>query len=331
MCWKLVICMALAGSALQCATRAASTTAAAPRASGHAAGASFTTTRFDWPVPGTVRVEQHRSKDQRKASFRYELHVCPHASDSLSVNMTGMQVIFIEGLDKADPRYPKMAAMLAKLISDLPTLLVSKDGRAVDVLGIERVLENLKATRVAMEKAERGEPDPSAAEPVPDAQLIQRLKNRASDPWRTWVEQWTRWPALASARASTRERLLGFGAQPMVEARRKQQGSDLRAAQLELTYVVDPLPLDELQGRFQVVELLEEEEKLALKPRLTVTREADIDLQTLRPRRALERRVQEVFIDGERVRDEQSDEYLFDFNAPPPPCTSSARSGSGWR
>jgi hypothetical protein len=156
--------------------------AAAPKAEAPAAGPEL---RFAWPTPSRVTVTERILKKGKNSVVRYDATLSARKGGGYELKLDKFQFVEMEGRDVTKGQLPPELKAATALAGAIPTLVISAEGQAVDVVGMEEAVERA-LTMVPNEKGMRDQVRAMLSQPA----MVQAMKQRASDFWGAWVGAW---------------------------------------------------------------------------------------------------------------------------------------------
>lgn len=139
--------------------------------------------KFAWPVPGSVWVTEASTKGGQTAQVRYQVTLARDAkSKNLLLRLQNFSIVRIEGVDLKDPKMKKDLDQANKLAAAIPTLVISPEGRFVDVVEYEAMVDKVIASLPGL--------DPSVARMLKAPATITMMKQKSIDFWLIWVGAW---------------------------------------------------------------------------------------------------------------------------------------------
>lgn len=139
--------------------------------------------KFAWPVPGSVWVTEASTKGGQTAQVRYEVTLTRDPkSKNLHLRLQNFSIVRIEGVDLKDPKMKKDLDQANKLAAAIPTLVISPEGRFVDVVEYEAMVDKVIASLPGL--------DPSVARMLKAPTTIAMMKQKSIDFWLIWVGAW---------------------------------------------------------------------------------------------------------------------------------------------
>lgn len=135
--------------------------------------------RFAWPVPAQALVTVEASKAGHSVSSSLTLKVSQDAEALTRLDFSDARLLTVDGRDLL----PDEEHTFGPLAAAMPSLLVDKAGRVVEVLGLEPLTEGLVA---ASPEAGRAGLRRALASPRVQADL----KAKAAEDWQAWVGLW---------------------------------------------------------------------------------------------------------------------------------------------
>lgn len=149
-----------------------------------AAAESF---RFDWPVPGEVRVTAHAEKRGEQSTAAYTVRLEPLADGELGARFEDFRFLNLNGVDATEASVAAQLGPLTALTSALPTLRLSPDGQYLGTAGLEAVTERVFA-------ALEGQLDPATLarlrEQFASPRMRALMQQKSGELWNAWVGAW---------------------------------------------------------------------------------------------------------------------------------------------
>jgi hypothetical protein len=156
--------------------------AVSPKAEAPAAGPEL---RFAWPTPSRVTVTERILKKGKSSVVRYDATLSARKGGGYELKLDKFQFVEMEGRDVTKGQLPPELKAATALAGAIPTLVLSAEGQAVDVVGMEEAVERA-LTMVPNEKGMRDQVRSMLSQPA----MVQAMKQRAADFWSAWVGAW---------------------------------------------------------------------------------------------------------------------------------------------
>lgn len=140
---------------------------------------------FNWPVPGRALVTERVLRRGRNATLSYEVAVA-RAPDgmNLTIALENLHFTAVEGMNLRDPRVQKELAPALELAAKVPPLVVSPEGRFLDFIDFEAMLDRMIGTQPA------GADRDAIEKLMKSKEMIGSLKQKSSEFWKAWVAVW---------------------------------------------------------------------------------------------------------------------------------------------
>jgi hypothetical protein len=202
---------------------------------------------------------------------------------------------------------------MLKIASALPSLLVSPEGRFLDIVGYEAMIDRLMADDPP------GPQRDAVAAMMKSPKMVAALKQRSAEFWYTWVGLWAEHDLAPGDKASARMRLPAFRLQlPSTIEHAGREGSAVR---LRFSAAPDgKTDRAEIAGAIDgmIDEVAPGQPRKGVLPRLDVMRfqihaEVLTEPRTLRPRSATYDRELTVKQEGKETSSTEHHEYRFDW------------------
>jgi hypothetical protein len=157
-------------------------TRAPPKATAPEAGPTL---RFAWPSPSRVSVTERILKKGKRSVVGYDALLSPRPGGGYEVKIDKFQFLEMEGRALPQgPLPPELKAAVA-MAGAFPTLVLSAEGEVVDVVGMEEVIQRTLPL-IPEEKGMREQVRKALSQPA----MVEMMKQRMGDFWRTWVGAW---------------------------------------------------------------------------------------------------------------------------------------------
>lgn len=269
-----------------------------------------TRVQFAWPVPSVVTIEEMTQKTGAPTTrIRYKLDVKRGSDDVLHLSTRDFELLGLGEFDVSDPALAAQMNQAREQLALRPKFSVDADGRFVDILEREALIEavlRMGAARDGRTPEETERVRQAFNQPV----FAKQLRNLAVNPWQAWVGLWisTQLPAPGATRvvpavaSSGKRTIINHG--PIADAPGHvklsyEQKVDLREQMAEIKAATTP-PADgskmpDVESAWQRFES-----------------EVEIEVATGRPRRAKTRAVKYSKFEGIEARTtEELTEYRF--------------------
>lgn len=155
----------------------------APGASANGAASKHAAMRFRWPAPGVVVVHEAAEKKGDTAEMVYELHSCPNG-DGTRVRYRRFRFTTFNGQPASEPALAQALAQATAIAKLVPDLRIGKDGRIVEVEGLDAAFAAVMKTIVEPEIRSTME------RLVKDPKMAALIQSKSKDIWRSWVGAW---------------------------------------------------------------------------------------------------------------------------------------------
>jgi hypothetical protein len=141
---------------------------------------------FAWPLPAKVTVTDKSTRGDTSAKLRYQVTLTRYKEgDALALRLDKFEFLEVGGQDARGPALRKDLREAMEAASALPTILVSPDGRFLDVVDIEAMIDKLVRSS-KMPPKERANLTKTMKSPV----MLATLKARSAEFWSVWVGIW---------------------------------------------------------------------------------------------------------------------------------------------
>jgi hypothetical protein len=151
--------------------------------------------RFAWPLPAKVSVIETTLKEDTTAQLRYRVSLARDQSGgALGLRIDDFAFVKMGGVDLENPETKKELQKVLALASAIPTLVISPEGKVLDIAGYEEMVP--KVLKLITDKNERAVTERILRSP----QTIQIMKQKSAEFFSLWVSFWLEHP-LAPGRS----------------------------------------------------------------------------------------------------------------------------------
>lgn len=158
--------------------------------------------KFAWPVPSRVTVDEGVVKKGKTAKIRYDMVLSKQKEgENLELHFENFKFLELDGQDVSTPEAraalgPVLGpafGQVAALQGAMPSLLLTPEGKVVDVVGLDELIDRMLGIV--------GKEDPKMREALGSVMhspmMLNQIKQKSKDFWRVWVETWIGAPTAA--------------------------------------------------------------------------------------------------------------------------------------
>ncbi|MCB9918796.1 MAG: hypothetical protein H6832_10380 [Planctomycetes bacterium] len=182
--------------------------------------------KFDWPLPGTVTVTEHATKNGKTMHMRYQVHVRPREASKdggpedsdakeLLVSLRSFEFLKLDDMDLTKPEIREQLAPALALSAAIPDLVIDAHGAYRGTIGMDETIRRVVAE---LTKNEGGHGDAKAAQmrtALESPSMRATLEASAGQFWDAWVGSWIQWDVPAGKQREQSTKLpLGTFAMP---------------------------------------------------------------------------------------------------------------------
>jgi hypothetical protein len=180
--------------------------------------------RFDWPVPGSVRVEKVGVKRGNQATLRYRLELQPAAESTIRVRQRDFEFVTVNGQDATTPAMKQKLASAMAMTQAVPDLVVDPAGEYLRIDGLDAMMESFSR----FQRDQKGQSEAETQrilKAMRTPEVTAALQQACSKDWSAWVGAWVGFDVPPGEQAEEVGEVPVFGATLPAKVTRRHHGA----------------------------------------------------------------------------------------------------------